>query len=221
MGIIKGSQLSLIQKLYGIPGSQSLGITDVDLDTLTQTLPVVPEILRRSDNILGNSGGGWFNGVMENVHSGADIEVCSLVPYTPGAGAVRGFPNPVRPGWDIWLLGASLIRTSGTGGAIVILDINTPGGNGLGIDDSGDPVLDTPIFPVARWTTFVDDLGGGSAPELGLGPAGSLHCYQPIGIRLPRPCDLELRGDSDAAVTYQCAMIMGIFPEAMGQDVAT
>jgi len=215
VSFIKGLQLRLVQKLYGIPPAQIRGVTELDTENAQQTIPLVPEILRRSDNILGLISGGWFEGVMENVHSGADDEVCSLNPYIPGAAAGPGFPSPVPDGWDIWILGASLLAHSGAGSAVIILDINT-GARGLGIDDQGAAVTATPLIILQRWTSIVADVGG----LTGYGIDAQGKAWQPIGVRVPRGADMELRGTSDAAVSYRAAIIMGIFPEGMGQDVA-
>jgi len=214
VALITGAQLRLVQRLFGLAPASVVGATDLDTQNVSQVLPLGPEILRRSDNILGLQSGGWFEGVCENVHSGADNEVCSLTPYTPGAAAGPGFPDPVPPGWDIWLLGASVIRFSGAGGASAALVLN---GNprGLGIDDSGAAVAATPVPILAVWDSIIDapsTLGGFMVTEAG-------DPWVKMNLRLPRGIIIEFHSTSDAAVSLRTAMIMGIFPEGMGQDV--
>lgn len=222
MATIKGLGLSLIQKLYSLPSAQILGVTDLDTDSVSQTLPIIPNILRRSDNIIGNNQGGWLQGVMENVHSGADDEVSTYRPYdgtaagsTTLVGAAAGFPAPIPSGWDLWILGCSLERTSGAGTVVGLLALN---GNplGWGIDDAGAAVTDTPLFNLARFTSIVADA---AALAYGIGADG--QPWQPVNLRLPGQIALEFHTTSSAAVTVQLAILMGLFPEAMGQDVVT
>jgi len=217
---VKGIELSLIQKLYGLPSSQLAGVTQLDADNVSQTLPIVPEILRRSANIVGNNQGGIFQGVMEMVHSGADDEVGTYVPYagtiaggTTVVGARAGFPLPIPEGWDLWFLGCSLERFSGAGTVVALLSLNgSPGG--WGIDDQGAAVPETPLFNIARFTSIVADA------IIGYGIGADGQPWQGVGrMRLARDQEYELRSTSSAAVSYRLAILMGLFPEAMGQDI--
>jgi len=220
MGLIKGLQLRLVQSLYGIPGSQSSGVTEVDLDNVQQVINVVPEVLRRSDNVIGNNQGGWFQGTMQNVHSGADAELSTYVPYkmtvaggTTVVGAAPGFPAPIPEGWDVWLIGCSLERTAGAGSVVALLSLND-NPLGWGIDDSGAAVTGSPLISLVRFTSIVNDVGG-----YGYGIGADGMAFQRVGIRLPPKIDFEFRTNSTAAATVQLSIVMGLFPEGMGQDI--
>jgi len=222
MAEVSGVQLALIQKLYGLSANQLAGVTQMDADNVQQVVPIVPEILRRSLNIVGNNEGGLFQGVMENVHSAADSEVSTYRPYegvvagsTTIVGGAPGFPLPVPTGWDLWLLGMSLSRTSGAGTVVAMLALN---GDqlGWGIDDAGAAVTSTPNFHVARFTSIVADAAG---EAYGIDAQG--NPFVNINKRLPRSMTLQLHSTSDAAATIQASLLMGIFPESMGQDVVT
>jgi len=215
MATVKGPQLSTIQRLYGLSPAQLLGVTDIDTDHVSQVLPIAPEILRRSNSILGSVAGGFFQATLENVHSAADDEVTVLRPYASAAAAIT-VPTPVPDGWDIWLLGGSVLRTAGAGGAAMVIALNgIPGG--MGLDDGGTQVTDTPLQILGRWDSIIDDIQA----FLGYGATEAGDPWINFNVRLPRGVVIEFHSTSDAAITIQAALQMGIFPEGMGQDVVT
>lgn len=216
MSIIHSRMLGLIQKLIG-GGSGSL-VTVLDDDSVTQVLPVIPEIARRSLTI-GNIG-GWFLAVLENVHTSDDFEQSSIPVYTPAAAAViPPYPLVVPDDQDIWLIGASLIRTTGAGSlAAGVLAINPPSiSQGLGIDDAGATVIGTPMMSLAHFNGLNTVLG--SVNAFGITAGGDP--YVPIGLRLPRFTTLVFNSESGGAATceFQMIAIMALFPAGLGQDV--
>jgi len=217
MAIIRNSLLRLVEQLIGGGyGGNSIGTT-LDDETVVQTLPLVPEVARRSLTI-GNVG-GWFLAVLENVHSAGDFEQSSINVYEPEAAArVPPYPATVLDAFDVWLIGCSLIRSAGAGG----LNYGRCGINpsvesqGLGIDDAGAALVTTPIMGLARFDAIdasLTGVAGDGITEQGLN-------YQPINLRLPRRTTLVFSSESASAATFQLLCIMGLFPAGMGQDVS-
>jgi len=216
MSQIRNNLLKIVQSLVG--GSPGSGPTVLEDDSVTQTLPVVPHIARRSLTV-GNVG-GIFTAVLENVHSAADFEQSSITVYSPQTAArIAPYPVEVDKNFDIWLLGCSLVRTVGVGGLVSGRCGWNPSEEtqGLGIDDAGAAVLSTPIIGLARFDAIdasLTGVEGDGITEQGLN-------YQPINLRLSRRATLVFSSESAAAAEFQLICVMGLFPAGMGQDVVT
>jgi len=124
----------------------------------------------------------------------------------------------VSDGFDIWILGCSLVRSSGAGGLTSGRCGINPGTTvqGLGIDDAGAAVVATPIMGLARFDAVDESLSGVEAD--GITEAG-LN-YQPINLRFPRGSLLVFSSEAAAAAEFQLLCLMGLFPAGMGQDVS-
>jgi len=217
MALIKSGMLKRIQGLIGAPGS-ALGPVVLEDDSVTQTLPVIPEIARRG--LAPGTIGGWGFGVLENVHSAADFESSNIDPYMAGDGAVGAYPRVVPLEFDVWLLGATAVRTSGSGdltAASVFLD---PASNQQmwGLDDVGAQVVADPRITVGRWDSIEEGIVG--AANFFITEQG--NPYIPINVRVPRSgCTIAFQTQSLAAAEYQACLLMGLFPASLGQDVVT
>ncbi len=216
MAEIKTPILRPIQQLIGSPG---LGGVVLDDDSVTQTLPIVPDIARRGGS--QGSTGGWFLGILENVHSGADGEASSIDPYNPGAFAGGGaWPAVVPPGFDVWLAGISGFRKAGTGSVVAAMGYN-PANNGpafgWGVDDSGVAVAPTtPSMQLARFDSVEAGISLLTSPPM-LTEYGEY--FVPVSMRLPRAGTLSFTSESSAASEWQAVFLMGLFPAALGQDI--
>lgn len=222
MATVKEDQFKVMQKVLGIPGSQLSGATEVDLDSAQQTLPLIPNIVRRGVQLGPTEG--WFQGVLENVHSAADGENSAIDPYKPGASAQNAFPAIVPEGWDVWLHGACVVRISGAGdldatGEGALLALNS-GIDKLawGEDDAGDPVTTHPLWYLKRWTKIVEGISATASEDPARDDFGVM--YHTVNMRMPRGIKITFKTESDAAATFQLNMILGVFPTAMGQDIA-
>jgi len=216
MSVISNNLLAAVQALIG--GATGSGITVLEDDSVTQTLPIVPEIARRS-LAIGNIG-GWVLAVLENVHSGADFEQSSINLYNPAAAAIRPpYPGPVPLNTDVWMLGCSLIRNSGAGGLTGgLLGLNPPTlSQGLGIDDAGVALITTPIMTLAHFVGVDETLSSGNA----FGETDQGLTYVPINLRIPRGGTLVFSSEAAAAAEFQLLVVLGLFPAGMGQDVVT
>jgi len=214
MAIIKNAILQPLQRLIGIsPGTQA---TVLDTASVSLTMPIVPDVARRS--LASQPSGGIFQGVLENVHSGADQEVSSIEPYAAGDNAVPPYPAEISSNFDLWLIGVHGIRSSGagalTGGlASITFPAHT---QGWGQDDQGAAVISNRPVRVAEF----DDISVLSGtPEVMITAAGLT--YVRAGIRLVRGCALDFHSRSGGIAEFQMTFLLGLFPAALGQDVAT
>jgi len=213
---IEGSQLDIIRKLFGTvrgPGS-----TIIEDDQVIQTLPVVPEIVRRGNTPTGSAG--LFMGVMHNVHSGADDERSTLNPYEPGAFAANQFPAAISDAFDIWVLDAVLTRASGAGNADgAQLRLGAQGSEFLGF-----AVTDSALFIDSGLTTILAAFGGTTNADAAAGfeltpEVGTGKLIATVNRRIRRGMTMILDTTSSAAATFDLAMTLGLFPAGMGQDV--
>lgn len=217
MSQITNNLLRIVQQLIGGSGAGTAPITVLDDDSVTQTLPIVPEIARRS-LVIGPLG-GIFVGVLRNVHSGADGEVSNILPYAPLASNIPPYPSPVPDGFDIWLLGVAGGRVASAGGLTgALMGINPPtDSQGWGRDDGGTGVSATGIFQVARFDALEEGVTLGTdamITEQGL-------TYQPVNLRIMRGATIVFATEAAAAATFDAQFYMGLFPAGMGQDVST
>jgi len=222
MSIVKNPILLPLQRLIGIaPNPKPVVLDD---DNISLVLPMVPDITRRSRS---GPSGGWFQGVLENVHSGADDEKVNINPYLPGLFAQAPYPASVGVDFDIWLAGASLVQNSGTAaltGAMLSMNVPTHA-LGWGKDDAGVAVTATPGFPLALWDSQDSSVNAPPGGNIVCLTAGGELTYQPIGIRLPHSLEpgttLVFDSTSSGAAEFRLIMLLGLFPAGLGQDVVT
>jgi len=216
--------LADMKRALGMAGSGS-GSTELDDGHLAQTIDVA-RIVRRSRSI-GNSG--FFTGALETIHVSDDSKRAEILPYSPNgaAAADRSFPpypNPVPVDVDIYLFGCCVARTTGTGiltGAT--MSLNTVGQfAGWANDSSGGAVGAAGVLSnitLAKFDTL-DTAVTVTTNDPALTFEGKV--YQDINMRLPRGCRLrfETMSGGAASVEFQCLFVLGLFPLAMGQDLA-
>ena len=220
MALITNSILKILRPLIG----QSQGNVEpivVDAGNVALTMPVFPDVARRG---LAVGGTGIFQGILENVHSAADDEQSSIEPYNAGVDAIFHYPGVITTEFDLWLLRANVVRTSGVGtlpGAA--LKLRAPLANaptlGFGRDDAGDPVTNNSQYMLAFWDTLFTGAAGIAATGFN---SVSGEVDQKINLRLPRGCLLTFDTTSaTAAATFRLIMYLGLFPAGLGQDVVT
>lgn len=213
MSQIDGGDFSALHR------SSDLGGHGVNFDErfATQTIPLYPEIRRRSKGIAQESG--LFMGALFNVHGAADAEASAVEPYAPGIAAFDPFPPIVPEGWDIYLL-AVTGTTSGAGAGDIVGGnvgvLQASNAQGFGLNDSGAQVTADRSIIVAQ---FVSSSAGvtNDAPVL-LTAEGNTRVR--VGMRLARGCSIRWRTVSDGIIDLVAILEMGIFPMAMGQDVS-
>jgi len=215
MGLIRTTLLRGVQELVGAsPGT--LGVTVLEDDSVTQTLPVVPDIARRS---LVTGETGWWIANLDNVHTAADAETSLINPYAAADDVPAGsaFPLLVPATQDLWLLGASVNRISGaadlTAAALTLDPVARQ--QAFGRDDSGAAIVASGEIPLALWVGLNTDTPVAMALLVG----GGVH--QAIRTRWPRNARVTFRTESAGTATFRLVMIWGLFQAGLGQDAVT
>lgn len=215
---VKSDALSVVQRALGLTGTPASGDTEFLEGTLDQVIDVGP-LVRRGRTLAGT--GGIFRGILRNVHPGADSKSSGIAPYAAlEANVVAPFPAVVPPEFDVWLLTAGVRRFTGSGALSRCFLVMTNVLQGFGINDSGAPVVGVnEIIPLAYW----DDLQVSTDT---IGVTTSMGPLRKLGIRIPRigvlpaaPVGLSFRSTSAGAATFDCLLLMGLFPVGLGQDV--
>lgn len=217
--IVSSQALEPANKALGIAGSGD-SQTEFQDGTLDQVLDM-SQIVRRGRTIAATEG--IFRAILRTIHTDTECVATSWFPYTPGAtGIIAPYPDPVPDTLDIWLLGASLERSSGAGNITNAVMKLTNITQGFGIDSLGVAVVDTTPFYIAFW----DTIEGSIAPGFGNVPGDNQVWDKPAGgIRIPRKGVISSPGIvfeacSNASVEIDCTILFGIFPVALGQDAS-
>ncbi len=209
---IDSDALGLLQKSLGLSGRGSQ-ITELTDGIVDQSL-AINEVVRRGRTQAGTEG--VYTAALRTIHGAADSQQAFDTPYDISVGAIPPYPNPTPTQFDIWLLAVTARQISGTGTISAILDLRYPTAQqGWGVDSAGTAVVSQAQMVLAFWDTLATEViefafhGGISGPWINL------------GLRLPRSPNTQLafRTTSSAIATFQCDLILGVFPVALGQDV--
>lgn len=218
---IDSSALTVLRRSLGIAGTGS-GQTDLDDGNLSQVIDVVP-ISRRSLAF----GSGIWQFQMIFVHSNTTGRNTIFDPYEPKtAGGTpsnkNGYPVIVPHGFDVWLIAMSLTTNDATDFSSVTAGIVTAAtASGMNITNTngvstspGGAALE---FPLAHWDT-TDVMTNGTIA--GLTIQGDLIAR--LGYRLRRGERISVDSVTDTAgtATNSVTLTLGLFPVALGQDVA-
>lgn len=215
---VDSDALVQVGRQLGISG-QAGQFTDFEEDSLTQVYEANSAIRRGRADI---ATGGWFFGILENVHSSGDSEVSNIDPYEAGIFAAGSFPQIVDPRYDIWIEGVSVEQISGTGDADHLLELLLPARfMAWGKDDAGVAVAATAkAHAVASWNGLFPASGPNIWAVNGR-TATQQDAHIPLGFRMPRGgAFLQFSSLSTAASEWQMCIIMGLFPIGMGSDAA-
>jgi len=208
---IDSDALGILTKALGLTGAGS-PITELEDGVVDQVLDVVP-IVRRGRTQEPSSG--IYTAIMQNVHGGATTLTTQVNPYAVGTGVIPPYPDPLPPQFDLWILSATVRRQSGA--ATVQASLHIQYGTrqqGWGVDDSGVAVAGSAPVPIAYWDALVSTqttfalLNGANGP------------YAHRGIRVPRAPNLNLEFTTVASAvgTFNCELVLGVFPVSLGQD---
>lgn len=212
---IDSDALSQVQRQLGISGIGS-GQAVLEDDELRQVLDVGPAVRRGRADV---ANGGWFWGVLVNDHEGAGDLTSFIDPYNVTAAfQLTSYPVEVDVSrFDIWVTGVSAVLTAGEA---TIVEAQFGFGGPLrslafSKDDDGATVALTGAnLPLARWQGIAVDLGQGVQSLVNTGEP-----YFPIKLRMPRGSQMVFLSRSVGISTYQCQILMGLFPIGLGQDV--
>jgi len=213
---IDSDALTLVQRQLGLSG---IGESKTELlsDDLLQTFEVSGAIRRSRADI---ATGGWWFGLLSNEHSGADAEVSNINPYSGLVGFnTSTFPDAIDPQkFDVWVHGAMIRRTAGTGTVDATLTFLTQARfMAFGKDDTGTAVPQTvAALPIAHWDGVVDTTNA----VYGLNVASG-QTYTRINLRMPAQGLLQFESLSTALSNWEMYIILGLFPIGLGSDVST
>jgi len=165
---------------------------------------------------LGQSE-GIFQGVLRNIHPlGGEVIFSTCTPYQQTVGSILPWPVPVPRGLDVWLLQASVLNITGggvlTGGLFLNYDARS---QAFGINNSGAAVVASTQFAVMWWETA-------KAQTFRFGVANETYPdLKPI--RLQRGFNpgtsITFSSTGSVASTWDCNLLLGLFPRGLGQDV--
>jgi len=213
--IINSAALEPINKALGIAGS---GDSQTELlDGSVDQVLDVGQMARRGGTLAGTEG--IFRIILRNDHLGAGDLFTSFQPYSAGAvGSIAPFPSVMPDTFDFWLLGAS-IEFSGVGnfefGTLRLTNVQ----QGFGIDDMAAAVVSTSVFTLAYWNTSVRVL----TPFFSA--TSSRLPYKVLNMRIPRKGAvaspfIAVSSQCDGVCEVDFVLLCGVFPVALGQDVA-
>jgi len=206
---VEGPALDLIRSSLGLLGPEAQ-ITEYP-DGVLSPVHEVSSLIRRSRAPTGVSPtGGLWNYGFQNVHAGVSTIVNGVDVYALLA-ATNGFPSPVPPQFDVWLLANFLLLSTpalDTGIAVVRV---TNSANGA--------IISNTDFPVGAWSssaTLATTIFGAPYP-VGGPPMLNTHAH-----RIPRAVsglsNLLLQTTSTGIVTCTLQCLLGVFPAGMGYD---
>jgi len=207
---VDSQALGILNKQLGITG-RGAQVTELLDGTLEQTFDTGPAV-RRGRTLAATTG--LVTGTLSNVHTVAETLTSSIEPYAVAVGAIAPYPTPVPDTLDVWLLAATARQFSGTGTFTGSLFLDYPNATqGWGINDSGAAVVRQDEHAIIVWDSIL-----AVGPQFALMENG--QPWQRLGLRLPRGGTiLRWRSISSAAATFDCQLLMGLFPVALGQDV--
>jgi len=217
---VEGQALGTINKTLGLSGEGAPSTEFIDGE-LVQSLDVNPYV-RRGNTISPNEG--IYTTVLRTIDAvGGAAIIATLLPYNATVGAINGWPVPVPPSLDVWVLKAQVANVSGGFTATAALFANYDARQqGLGIDSAGVAVVSSiqeliMFWDLAKLQTFrflVQDNGGTAGsfvPEIR--PFRIPRGHSAPGTSLVFSCT------ASAAATWECQVLLGLFPSGLGQDV--
>jgi len=206
--------LNVLTKSLGLTGAGA-PLTELADGVVDQILSI-NEIARRGRTVAGSAG--IYACMLQNVNTAAETILSTVNVYNVAAGASSIWPVPMPEQFDVWLLGASMRRQSGTGTIVSMLSMQIPArAQGFGIDDSGVAVAQVDPMGLAVWNSLITTSTIDGSRQGGIGP------FAHLGIRIPRGTGastgtLRFSTVSSATSTWNCNMMMGVFPVSLGQD---
>jgi len=211
---IDSAALTAVQKQLGMSGVGPSSALLLDED-LPQSFDVIPAVRRSLADIATR---GQFYGTLQNVHAAAGPLVSQINPYDATTRAFGTFPAPVPEDFDLWLMGCSIQRVSGTGTVEAAIEMEYFSRmRGFGAGDN-----DAPASARGRLTLmFVDTIVTIASSPFGI---EVIHrsgrvLSEGLPLRLGRnDCFLHFFTEATALSTYDATFMLGLFPAGLGSD---
>lgn len=211
-----GQALGVTNRALGLYGATSPNETEFEDERVIQTVDV-GDLIRRGRSPAGTEG--IFRCVLRNQHVDINVLATSWQPYeaNDNGATVAPYLTPMPRGFDVWLLGASVSVNTGAGIDFARLSL-TNVQLGFGINNSSVAVVPTTVFTLAFWNGMI------TAGSADFAVTETREPYKAINMRIPRKGAiaspfLVFESQSTATVQIDCLMLIGVFPEGLGQDV--
>jgi len=209
---IDSQALLLVDEVLGVAGGKAAS-TELDDGRLDQVLNV-NDIIRRSRSVQD----GIFWGLWRNIHAAAGEVSSNINPYTtPSDTNTTGWETPIPRKLEVWVLGATVSRSSGAGGLDeALLELRmTAVQQAFGEDSAGAAIAgQNANMALARW----DVISELTTRDVALTETGAP--FARIGLRVPRRSTIRFTSDAAAAANFDLQVLLGLFPRALGQDIA-
>ena len=223
--------LVLLDRMLGLSGPGGEQYTTLDDGNVQQVLEI-SDVARRSLTPAGSAG--VFTIMFENYEAGSTGVSSNVIdPYNFANELTvnfdtNGYPVPVPLGFDVWVIQASAYTYDPSDFAWLQLSMVYPAKttaltsriNAGGAEAQiGNNIS---YHHLVRWDTQLpgDVVTGADQQYVWATENGSLT--QKIGTRVPRGGTLHFITDASVAGNYAfCNVILGLFPEGLGQDIAT
>lgn len=206
---VDSQALGILTKSLGLSGAGA-PVTELTDGVVDQAIDIAP-IVRRSRTQAATEG--IYIARLVNAHTDAQSLTTSLAPFNPTTTALPPYPLRVSKEFDIWMLSASLRQTSGGGTLSAALFMSTLASH-VGMSTTGGAGSITQ-HAIAFWDALLTE-----NQEFGL-LAGSGLPFVKIGLRMPRSLSTAIvfASTSSLTATFELAVVLGVFPVALGQDV--
>lgn len=217
---IDSGALYLLNRILGLSGAQASAETELIDGHVNQTIGIEP-IVRRTRTLAASEG--YFHFILECINgAGATTVSATIDPYNPGSVLNRApFPAKVPQGFDLYLLGASIRRVSGTASNFTEGQINiiSPLENmAFGVDNLG-------VVPIAAASNMAIVLGRwdtlSTVITTGTGLTEQGDPWIPLSLRIRRGISIQYSATGVNAVTSNLVGILGMFPSTLGQDLVS
>jgi len=215
---VNSAALEELQTALGLAGNPAAS-TQLDDGNLSQVIDIA-RIARRS---LAFGDGLWYV-FLDVIHTaGNAILTTDIDPYAAingSGGAKSGYPNPIPRGFDLYLIKVSLATSAQLFQDCSLSAFIPDNSIGIGVTntDGAQATASGPgTFPLVVWSAETASIGGTTFAVTGTG-----QILVPIGERIRRGTLLRFVSEITMAGAHinSFRMSLGLFPSALGQDVA-
>lgn len=206
---VDGPALATIREALGLTGAGAQ-ITEYPDGIVEQVLDIAP-LIRRGRTT--NQSSGLFSAIMANVHAGAGTLDLAIDPYNFVPNARSGWPQPVPPGFDVWLLRAGAFQLAAAAVVDAMLYVAYPelqvAYGAYATYGSAQVIQAYNTAALGAVTVY----GTSYLRALGTGVIGNR-----IQTRLPRGSTLGWQSNAGGIGTAAMFLVLGLFPAGLGQD---
>jgi len=209
---LRSDSLDVVALALGI--AQSAGELSVFDDAFLSQVLDISSLVRRGRTLGASTG--WYYGVMECVHAGADNQVTTLDPYSIDSQTQAPWQNPVPKGFDIWLGVITSKKITGAGNQTIGTFELLPDASqrSFGEDNAGGVVITNETLVLALADALITTSNGTDFFTYQGAPSVT------VNQRIARGSQIRYRSTSDGAATLQTYFTIGLFPVGLGQDIA-